>query len=121
MSMTPDAQTKETFEVTLHCCFCSPDSTTRMSVDLGRRDVWLCKACNPPSSPGCKVRYAAWHRRPTSATYADHHLTRGAVYTIGSVKRWQHGTNVTLVETGNLSFDLLIFTPMNYEGQVKLF
>ena len=103
---------------TIHfsCTFCGHTWTEERAI---RRTAWSlpwCRICGVTDPKrGQRVCYGAAERMPAGAMYADQHIKRGATYTIENVKQWQHGTMISLQETGRCSYELLLFTPVDFQ------
>jgi hypothetical protein len=111
------------FKVLFVCWFCGGEDERDFPVDVKQKTLVWCHRCGVLSPrKGLKVRYGAQERSADYA-WADQNLTRGEVYTIHRVMRWQHGTNVELAEIEHKgvlsrnrpSFNLLLFTPVGFD------
>jgi hypothetical protein len=104
------------FEVVYVCGFCGSVTLDEIPVALGLKRVSGCERCmvSTIARPGAKVKYGGYERSD-SMVFTDNHLSRGETYTLRNVNQWQHACSVTLTETGNLSFNIQTFTPVDYE------
>lgn len=104
------------YRALLPCTFCGG----RLEVELPVRvKPWPNPACERclPTRParGMRVRYDAWHFRGQHPGHQSPRLQDGAVYTIQRVLQQQHQCLVTLQETGDMTFNLLCFTPVDFQ------
>ena len=100
------------YDVSYHCTFCGARFVESSPANLGPQQVTGCDACTVyGAGVGSRVRYGAWTREPEHAAHADRFLTRGAVYTITRVLRWQPHTFFRFAETGTREFHRHLFLP----------
>lgn len=101
------------FDVKITCRFCGNEWIDKWFTD--KPQFWnMCANCSASDKRGAKVRYAA-AVRSNEFGMADKVLTRGEIYTISKVYQWQHGRRLYFAETGNDSFDSMMFTKPDYE------